>query len=76
MGGSFWGTGVCSSSAVRKELSRSRANVKVQVGEEGYPHQREMGSAGSVAVILGVPKAEALAGGMMWEKQLVDPSPR
>lgn len=74
----YWGTGVCPRSAVRKGLSRSRASIKVQVGEEGYPHQRRKGPAGSVAVMLGVPKAEALAGGRMWEKQLVGPrgSPR
>lgn len=53
---------------MRRELSKSRANIKV---EEGYPHRREMGSVGLVIVILGVLKTEASAGGRMWEKLLV-----
>lgn len=68
LGTDCWGTGACSSRAVRRELSKSRANIKVEVG---YPHRREMGSVGLVTVILGVLKAEASAGGRMWEKLLV-----
>lgn len=68
LGTNCWGTGACPSRAVRRELSKSRANVKVEVG---YSHRREMGSVGLVIIILGVLKAEASAGGRMWEKLLV-----
>lgn len=66
----YWGllTGVCSRRSVRRELSKSRANIKVEVG---YPRRKEMGSVGLVIVILGVLKTKASTGGRMWEKFLV-----